>query len=141
LERWRPAGYALRDGDGPIPTPSLDCPQDFVRFIRLGCRDAENLYLTDPVLASLGLTWEQAVEKITAASGNHGEMAEMLRSVAQWDRASQDLKPVIREVSSILDLKRVDWCRRIGAVLSSSGRPSGNLATFLGTEVIQAIWG
>jgi hypothetical protein len=124
-----PAGYALLDGDKPLPQPNSDQPQDHVKFIRLSCHEAENLYLTDEVLQQIGTTWAEASTAIAAAAGSHGNKAAVLSGVTSWDRRNADVKNVIAEVSLAVDSKHVHWTQRVGVAIGHS-KPTGQLATF-----------
>lgn len=129
-------GYALVDGDKyEDGTPEAK----YVPFIRLDCHEIENLYLTDEVLAALGLTWEQACEKVQTEAAKYGEKAPALSSLHTVDRRHGDIKPIIHQLAEILDPKRLLWTVRLGKVLGQS-RPTGMLAQFLGDEVMEALW-
>jgi predicted ATPase len=134
------AGYALLDGDKAKPQPSERNPQNHVRFLQLACHESENLYLTDEVLALLGITWAEAAEKLTVQAVNHGNKAAQLQQAATWDRRNADIKNLIDEISIILDEKRVHWTVRVANVIGRT-RPSGQLGEFLGTEVVVSLWG
>jgi hypothetical protein len=133
-----PAGFALLDGDKPLPQPT-NVPQDYVKFIRLSCHEAENLYLTDEVMQQIGTTWIEASTAIAAAAGSHGNKVAVLSGVAGWDRMNVDVKNVIAEVSLAVDAKHVHWTQRVGAAVGHC-KPTGQLATFLGSDVIAALW-
>ncbi len=135
-----PCGYALRDGDKEIPEPSQTNPQKFIKYIKLNCHEAENLYLSDQVLEDLGLTWEQAMDKILQSSSQFGDKKTALNSVQSWDRKQQDLKNLIYELEQILEPKGVPWTVRVGKKIGST-RPEGQLHDFLGEEVVSALWG
>lgn len=134
-----PSGYALIDGDKGKPTEA-STPQRHVPYIKLGCHESENLYLTDEVLALLGTDWPTARTKIEADASQYGQKEVGLREVAAGDRQSVDVKPVIEQVAQILDAKRVHWTLRVAKAIGDK-RPSGQLGTFLGEEVITALWG
>jgi predicted ATPase len=135
------SGYALIDGDKGKPQENAETPQQHIGFIQLNCRESENLFLTDEVLATLdGVTWEQAQVKIDAEAANFGAKEEALRAVINCDRRLHDLKPVMEPLSLILDPKRVHWTVRVAAVIGKS-RPNGHIGEFLGAEVVTALWG
>lgn len=134
------AGYALIDADKGKPQPSASNPQDQIRFIQLRCHESENLYLTDEVLQSLGITWSEASSKIAAEADRFGQKAEFLKTATEWDRKSADIKRVIGELERILDTKGVHWTIRVARVIGSA-RPTGQLADFLGEEVLISLWG
>lgn len=129
-------GYALVDGD-KYTEGKPDAK--YVPVIRLGCREIENLYLTDEVLEVLGHKWDAACALIEQKAANYGEKAEALTKIRTVDRRNDDLKPIIHQVAEILDPKGLLWTVRLGKILGQ-GRPGGMLADFVGGEVISAIW-
>ncbi|QGN54626.1 hypothetical protein [Novosphingobium sp. Gsoil 351] len=134
------SGYALVDGDKGKPSESPATPQQHIAFIQLNCHESENLFLADEVLASLGnVTWDHAQAKIDAEAANYGAKESLLREVVGCDRRTHDLKPVIEQLSLILDPKRVHWTVRVAAVIGKA-RPTGQIGDFLG-EVVNALWG
>src|SRR5205807_2466653 len=136
----KPLGFALLDSDKALPIPSPTNPQTFITFVQLSCHETENLYLSDEVLTTLELDWAQAKEKIVAASPKYGNKEGLLARAAEWDRKTADLKAVINELGEILDDKHVHWTTRVGNCLGRE-TPGGQLADFLGQEVLAAIWG
>jgi hypothetical protein len=135
------SGYALIDGDKGRPQENAETPQQHIGFIQLDCHESENLFLTDEVLATLGgLTWGRAQQKIDAEAANFGAKEQALRAVIGCNRRLHNLKPVIEQLSLILDPKRVHWTVRVAAVIGKS-RPSGQIGEFLGAEVVNALWG
>jgi predicted ATPase len=133
-------GLALIDGDKELTQASASNPQNYIPFIRLGCRECENLYLTDEVLADLGLNWEEARIRIKAESHKYGNKSEQLNQVPEQDRRTCDLKGIMNELSQILDSKNVHWTTRVGNVLGKE-TPKGQLMEFLGPSLLKAIWG
>ena len=134
------SGYALIDADKGKPQPSADWPQDHVRYIQLICRESENLYLTDEVLGLMGKDWETARSLIKAHAGNFGEKEGRLLALADDDRATVDLKNLMEALTEILDEKRVLWTLRVARALGVE-RPTNQIAQFLGSEVLNALWG
>lgn len=134
------AGYALLDGDKPLPQPNPNNPQSHVRFLKLSCHEAENLYLTDEVLGLLDTNWSRASATIAAQSGGYGNKQSKLAQAHSWNRQTDDLKHVINEISQILDPKKVHWTIRVGQALGRA-RPQGELKDFLGEDVVTALWG
>ena len=132
-------GFALLDGDKKLPVQNEQNPQNFIEFIKLNCHEAENLFLTDEVLADLDLTWGQAIDLIKYEASVYGQKESLLASVDDWDRQTHDLKVVINEVANILDDKSVPWTVRVGKRIGTE-RPTGQLAEFLGNELINAFW-
>jgi hypothetical protein len=135
----REAGYALLDADKPLPTPTPQNSQDYIRFMRLACHESENLFLTDEVLADLGTDWPAAMTSVAAVAVQYGNKTPLLQSVATWDRKTHDVKAVVNELSNILDSKKVHWTTRIGTAIGRN-KPTGQLADFLGQSVMNAIW-
>jgi ABC-type cobalamin/Fe3+-siderophores transport system ATPase subunit len=134
-----PVGFALLDGDMPLPVPNPDSPQTFVKFVRLGCRESENLYLADEILSLLGHTWMQAQELILAASGKYPAISHRLAGVASWDRGTIDLKGLMDALPAILDRKKLPWTTRVSFTVGRAS-PTGQLASFLGQELLGALW-
>jgi len=130
-----PRGYVLIDGDKT--TPSVEQKQ--IKYVRLNCRESENLYLTDEILSSLGLNWDTACEKVIQQSGNYGEKSEELKKIKSWNRKSVDCKKYINEIANILDEKKLSWAYRLGKELGKQ-KPTGQLSDYLGNEVISSLW-
>ena len=134
------SGYALIDADKGKPQPSNDRPQSHVRYIQLSCHESENLYLTDEVLALMKLDWPSAKALIKEKASNFGDKEERLLMVADGDRMTIDLKNLMEELTAMLDEKRVLWTLRVARALGDL-RPAGQIAEFLGDEVLNALWG
>jgi hypothetical protein len=137
----RPAKYgiALLDGDQSLPTASPTAPQDYINFVRLNCRETENLILTDEVLAKVGLSWAAAKEKIETSTCDEGVKARLL-AIESDGRAQADLKALLPTLESVLFPNMGRWTRIVGNVLGS-GRPEGQLLEFLGPTVVEALYG
>lgn len=135
-----PLGFAVLDGDKAVPTPTAENQQRLIRFVGMRCHEAENLYLTDTVLADLGHTWISACEAICSEANRFGNKSDELLECVNWDREKVDIKRIINEIAVILDKKNVPWTQRVGAAIGRA-RPSGELATFLGEDVVSALWG
>lgn len=139
-ETSAPVGFALLDGDKSVPMENADCPQRSIRYLGLKCHEVENLYLTDEVLQLLKTTWAFASDRIVAESADFGAHSALAARAASWDRANEDIKPIIAMIATKLDAKGVPWTQRVGTALGRS-RPSGQLAAFLGESVVQSLWG
>ncbi len=133
------SGFALIDADKGKPTPDANNPQNHIQFIQLACHESENLYLTDEVLAELGIDWETAAAKIVEYADKFGNKADQLANAKRWDRMHDDIKNCVQEVSAILDSKHVHWTVRVGRAIGKS-KPTGQLEQFLGPEVVDALW-
>jgi len=139
-DQTEPVGFALLDGDQTLPTPDTTNPQTNIKFIKLACRESENLFLTDEVLTSLELTdWEVAKTKIKADSVNYGAKQTQLNNCDAWDRKNIDINDVILQLAQILSPKNVPWTQRIAKCIGDK-KPEGQLADFLGVDVIDSIW-
>lgn len=131
-----PSAYALKDGD----KKTTNSYYEHVKCLNLSCHESENLYLTDEMLAQLGITWEAAKIKIKNESSNYGRKSKKLSEVDTWDRKTADIKNVIQQLSVILDEKHVPWTVRVGKCIGEK-RPTGQLAEFLGEDLVNALWG
>ena len=132
-------GHALLDGDKGLPIANEYNTQNYIKYIKLNCHECENLFLCDEILADLGITWDQAKEKLNQNADQYGNKAGQIKAVSNCDKRSIDIKLVINEISKILDSKNVHWTTRIGNKLGK-GKPSGQLADFLGEQVVNSIW-
>lgn len=135
-----PAGFALLDGDKALPVPNPHSPQNHIKFIRLGCHEVENLFLTDEVLALLGTDWQQAAAAIEARASEFGSKAPILSIATDWDRRNVDIHDFMNEITKVLDPKNVHWTLRVARAIGER-RPSGQLHDFLGADVVHALWG
>ncbi len=135
LDVEKPSEYILLDGDKKMPQTK----QNHIKFLKLSCHESENLYLTDEVLQALGYNWNSATQKVIHESNNFGEKSEYLKTINLWNRKTVDCKNVINQISEILDTKHLPWAYRLGKVLGKK-RPEGQLADFIGSDVIDCIW-
>ncbi len=133
-----PVGYALLDGDKPLPG-QRENNQRHILYLRLACRESENLFLTDEVLAQMGLTWETAVQQFIAAADANLDIHSALNESPSWDRKQVDLKNLIKRLARILDSRDRPWYITVGQCLRDD-RPSGQMAEFLGDPVLDAFW-
>lgn len=129
-------GFALIDGDKSKPKTS----QNHIKYIKLACRESENLYLTNEILSLFNFDWDKACNKIIQESGRFGEKTESLKKIKSMNRKTDDFKPIINQIASILDEKPLVWSHRLGRALGNN-RPNGQLKEFLGDEVVDSIWG
>jgi len=135
-----PVGYALLDGDKNIPNEDANNPQKHIKYFKLSCLESENLFLTDEVLSLLGITWEQAKQLIKDKSVDYGEKQGKLNECDNWDRKTVDIKDVINQVVYILDPeKKVPWTMRIAKCIGDK-KPEGQIADFLGVELVKMLW-
>ena len=134
-----PVGYALLDGDKTLPQENEHNPQKNIKFINLACHESENLYLSDEVLQELGTNWEAAKQKIKSLSDRFGQKQTKLEQCDSWDRRTCDVKDVVLQLVEILDSKRVPWQLRVAKTIGSE-KPTGQVARFLGENVLTALW-
>ena len=111
-----------------------------IKYIKLACRESENLFLTDEVLTLLNFAdWEAAKTEIKAESANYGAKQVQLDQCDSWDRKNGDIKDVILQLAQILSPKNVPWTQRVAKCIGDK-KPEGQLADFLGADVIGSIW-
>lgn len=137
-----PSGYALLDGDRPLPQDARGCPQNHILYRRLACLEAENLYLSGEVLRELGHpSPDDAVSLLRAAAMTlPSDVATVLTGLKLENRQTADVKKAIKHIVDILDPKhRVPWTIRVGKTLGKLG-PVGELGQFLGEPVSLALW-
>lgn len=138
----KPIGYALLDGDQTLPSvDDLKYPQKYIKFLKLSCHESENLFLSLEVLGFLQFqSWDEAKLRIKSQSSNYPSKKSILDNCDKWDRKKgNEVKQVIYELSEILDAKKVSWTIRVAQCIGK-GIPTGELADFLGQEVISSIW-
>lgn len=138
----KPVGYALLDGDKSKPQDNAGTPQKHILYLKLDCHEAENLYLSDEVLAAMSTNWVKAREAIKSKASQFGDKAAALGACDGWDRKSVDLKQpkqLIEELSMCVDPKRLHWTIRVAQVLGKA-RPTGQLADFLREDVVERLW-
>ncbi len=131
-----PCGFVILDGDKGVPTHT---DQAHVKYLQLKCHEAENLFLTDEVLAKLGFTWDSAKKKLVEEASNYGSKKDLIIKACELDRKDGDFKTVINEIAQILDEKNIFWPVRVGKILGKE-KPVGQLAHFLGAEVVSLFW-
>lgn len=134
-----PSGFVLKDRDetGPI---THDQTALHVRTLKLKCREGENMYLTDEVLSSMETNWENVQTEINRLASSFGAKEQRLRALTGQDRKEVDLKGLMEQLSKIIDVKNVDWRIRVGRLIGQQ-KPVGQIAEFLGQDVIDALWG
>lgn len=132
-------GLALLDGDQSLPIASASCPQEYVQFIKLNCHETENLILTDEVLAKVGLDWGAARAKIVASDCDESHKAR-LNAISPDGRANADLKGLVGTLEAVLFPSKGRWTRIVGNVLGAT-RPTGQIAEFLGKDLVEALYG
>ena len=115
--------------------------------MRLSCRAAENLMLTDDVLAALGTDWATVQQKVRQwADGNlnHQYHADVQAFIdAGFDRKGHDLKTIRNILIGLITNKpwEVVVGQAIARLAQGGGRsvPAGSLRDYLGNKVCRRI--
>lgn len=138
--------YSLRDKDDqPYGIDDLE----HVTRMRLSCRTAENLLLSDDVLATLGTDWnglKQAIQAWLEADANRGHprFADTQTFSAADDRKGASVKP-IRNVLLALTGYEHAWEVAVGKTIAglTAGSPQGDgsLIDFLGPKAVRSLLG
>jgi ABC-type multidrug transport system ATPase subunit len=132
-------GYSLRDRD--------DNPEEIedvgsIKRMRLSCRTAENLLLSDDVLVAAGSTWEDLQVSITTfveESTHHPKHTEMKTFLNEGlDRKNADLKEIRLILAGLITTK--PWEVLVGQTIASLKVRTGltgdnSLIAYLGAKV------
>jgi energy-coupling factor transporter ATP-binding protein EcfA2 len=136
--------YSLRDRD-----ESTEFIEDLqlVKRMRLSCRCAENLLLSDEVLDKLGLKWENLQTKIDAwieknsEHPHHSMMTQFKES--EYDRKNFDLKEIRIDLMGIIGSSK-PWEIPIGQTIADLSwtdetdfSKTGSIHNFLGEKTIK----
>lgn len=137
--------YSLRDRD---LHPEMIADVGHVTRMRLSCRAAENLMLSDDVLVSVGTDWatfQDRVQAWVAANGGHQYHGEMAAFVdAGFDRKGHDLKTIRNILVHLISNKpwEVLVGQRIAALAANhTALIEGGLADYLGEKVCVELLG
>src|SRR3989344_2731270 len=137
-------GYSLRDKDD-----STDEICDLLPIVRmkLCCRNAENLLLTDDVLEALSITWDQVKERIetwltTNPQHPHFSVMNGFKG-ADFDRKNYDTKEIRNDLMGIIGSSK-PWEVVVGQTIanvtwndSTNFDEDGKLMSFLGKKVTE----
>ena len=118
-------GCALLDGDKGMPSK----PQKFIQYTKLSCHESENLYFTNEVLESIIPDKSMLLEKL-----KNLDIDKKL-----GDKRNADFKDDVKRFAKELDSENLSWQERVGKVIGNQ-RPTGELASFLGTELVDILW-
>lgn len=139
------SGYSLRDSDGV--EESLEDSASVIRM-RLNCYSSENLMLTDDVLSSVGVSWDEMKAQISAwctANRSHKYSGDVDKFVADgFDRRNSSIKTIRNILLSLLPTNK-PWEVLIGKVLaglcadSAKFEVDGSLLFFLGAKTARAL--
>lgn len=139
-------GYSLRDKDNS--TGEIDDLLPIIRM-RLSCRNAENLLLSDEVLRLLGVTWAQVKERIDTwleTNSQHTHFAIMSGFKAGgYDRKDYDIKEIRNDLMGIIGSAK-PWEVVVGQAIAHSSwndgtnfDEEGKILSYLGKKVVENI--
>lgn len=137
-------GYSLRDKDNNTEEIS-DLPP--IIRMRLACRNSENLLLTDEVLRTLNITWDQLKERIDtwlSANTQHSHFSVMNGfKEGGYDRRNFDIKEVRNDLMGVVGSAK-PWEVVVGQSISSltwndssNFEEDGKILSFLGQKVAE----
>jgi hypothetical protein len=140
----QPKAYSCRDGDG-IPDPINDLPP--VTRFRLNCKAAENLLVTNEVLASLNINWDtlkQKIEDWLTKNQSHPHFSNMAAfKNAGFPRKSFDLKDIRNDLMGIIGSSK-SWEIAVGrsiAILEKKAEAVvDSLQDYLGDKLVGALF-
>jgi predicted ATPase len=134
-------GFSLRDRD--------DNPEEITDLLpivrmRLSCRNAENLLLSDEVLTNLGTTWEQVktgIETWLIANSAHAHFPIMQNfKSGGYNRKGFDIKEIRNDLMGIIASSK-PWEIAVGQVISTlrwsdstTFNEDGKIFSFLGEK-------
>ncbi len=136
-------GYSLRDRDET--DGELDDEPPLFRM-KLACRNAENLILTDEVIDSCGLNWQEVETRLSDwISNNEGHEKHGVALKFQeggYDRFSGDLKEIRNLLVGVILSSGKSWEVLVGKAIAnlsgSSGEPGEHsVERYLGSKVIR----
>jgi len=137
-------GYSLRDKDDGEET--IDDLLPIVRM-KLSCRNAENLLLSDDVLGNLDITWDQLKKRIDNWLGknqDHAHYSTMQRfKNGDYDRKNYDIKEVRNDLMGIIGSVK-PWEVVVGQTIASLSwsdttgfKKDGKILSYLGRKVVE----
>ncbi|MEH2555312.1 hypothetical protein V1286_002841 [Bradyrhizobium algeriense] len=135
--------FSLRDRD---ESPYEIDDKAIVKRMRLCCRAAENLLLSDDVLQFLGTDWEEmtaAIEDWLSKYRTHPQFVEMNAfKTSGYDRLRSDLKPLCN-ILMMLAGSRKPWEIAVGqaiaGLLTNALDGEHSLTAYLGPKLIDAL--
>ena len=137
-------GYSLRDLDD-----STDEITDLLPLIRmrLSCRNAESLILTDEVLADLEIHWDELKNRIeswlnTNSAHNHFAVMKGFKD-GGYDRKKYDVKELRNDLMGIIG-KSKPWEVAVGQTIAKQAwkddtnyEEDGKILSYLGKKVVE----
>lgn len=135
-------GYSLRDNDEDIDEfiENLGC----IKRFRLSCREAENLLLTDEVLASLETSWDELRREILnwlEKNKNHPHHKQMYEfKDNDFCRKSSDIKSIRNDLMGIIGSNK-PWEIAIGQTIGNGkfNNSKNSIKNYLGGELVSTI--
>lgn len=144
-----PVAFSLRDGDGIAE--DLD-PMGAIVRLRLACRTAENLLLSDEVLTRLGLDWPSVTSRIDDwidANESHEFYAHMTAFKGSgYERKLHPIKEIRMLLLGVILTTDKPWEVIVGQAIAAFARPPaagpcsyphGSLPDFLGRSVVERL--
>ena len=136
-------GYSLRDGDG-ITELIEDTPP--ITRMRLNCRTAENLLLSDDALKIAGTNWSKLqadIEKWLKNNKDHCNYRAMQEfKKGGYNRRQAGVKEIRNDIIGIIGTNK-PWevvvgraIAKLANVAASSAYDSDSIANFLGKKVV-----
>lgn len=137
-------GYSLRDKDDGEET--IDDLLPIVRM-KLSCRNAENLLLSDDVLGDLDITWDQLKKGIDTwlrKNQNHAHYSTMQRFKDDgYNRKNYDIKEVRNDLMGIIGSVK-PWEVVVGQTIADLSwsdttdfKEDGKILSYLGRKVVE----
>lgn len=134
--------FSLRDRDND---PYEINDKNHITRARLNCYAAENLILSDDVLASLATNWEQMKHSVNGwliKNPDHDKYSTMKAFAESFDRRNSKVKE-LRLIFIDLAKSNKPWEVVVGQAIAklsaSSSRTDGTLADFLGEKIVTAL--
>jgi len=139
-------GYSLRDRDGG--NGEIEDLLPIVR-LKLACRNAENLLLTNEVLQTFSTNWEQMKEKVNVwldknSDHIHYDVMNGFKN-GDFDRKNYDIKEVRNDLMGIIGSSK-PWEVAVGQTIanliwngSTRFDQGGSIYSFLGEKLVKNI--
>lgn len=136
--------YSLRDRDDS--DESIDDLETVMRM-KLSCRSAENLILSDEVLNSFGINWDRLKQKIDEwiEKNNEHKHYPIMKKFKEegYDRKNADIKEIRNDLMGIIESSK-PWEVAVGQVIASLScnentdfLREGSIYNFLGEKVVK----
>lgn len=134
--------YSLRDRDDA--SYEIDDKPHVIRM-RLYCRSAENLILSDDVLALLGTDWlafQECMRDWVGKNGDHSQFASVKGFAEGFDRVGAAVKD-LRNLFMVIAGSNKPWEVAVGQSIaglnSRSSQAEGSLISMLGPKAVKSL--